>query len=759
MQSLTSSHENVHFPEPPLPTISDVAKRAGVSPVTVSRVINRADHVNPSTRKKVERAIKELGYVPNVVARSLRSKRTRTLGLLVPDITDWCWATVARGVEDSAQSRGYSLFLCNTDENPDKQRHYLDVVLGQRVDGVIIAPHDSDADSLSDLRSQNMPLVVVDRRIQGWDVDTVCTDSASGSRALTRHLIELGHKRIAVLSGPPTTSTAQERVAGYCMALIEVGIPVDPRLIKHGEFRSVSGERLTHQLLDGGTNPTAVFAASNTMARGVMNALEKRGLRIPEDIALVCFDDVADASSFFPFLTVVVQPAYDMGTNAAQLLFSRLGSQSSRQPRHVVLPTRLVKRFSCGRHLKNNGRSSISLPIPKDPQMRGILVKPLNSEERQGLYQCLNIVDSSVTAGVAHSPEYEASDVNRLLKVLRHQEADRLPHLDLWTTSQSVYEYILGRELQYDIEDTRIEGQPVSPEDHVEFAARMGMDAVVCNFTWRPNNIFGRASDGSEQYVNGTVKTWADLDDLEPAPSLADQLNRLERYLQAVEGTGVGVIASFTSFFDSAMRAVGLLDSLYLFYDDLQFLEALMDILLAHQEQVVRAVCDRFAADLAFVLISDEIAHNVGLMIRPDMFQEIFPHRMRRLIEPAREHGKLVAIHTKGKMDKVLPILHDIGFDIVHPMEPECNNIFEMNKQWGDKMAFVGGIPTSLLAYGNWEKIEETVRDYCVRLGTGGGYVLGSSAHIADGVPPQNFWAMVQAVHKYGSYDALGDGG
>ena len=173
------------------------------------------------------------------------------------------------------------------------------------------------------------------------------------------------------------------------------------------------------------------------------------------------------------------------------------------------------------------------------------------------------------------------------------------------------------------------------------------------------------------------------------------------------------------------MRAVGLLDSLYLFYDDLQFLEALMDILLAHQEQVVRAVCDRFAADLAFVLISDEIAHNVGLMIRPDMFHEIFPHRMRRLIEPAREHGKLVAIHTKGKMDKVLPILHDIGFDIVHPMEPECNNIFEVKKQWGDKMAFVGGIPTALLAYGNWEKIEETVRDYCVRLGAGGGYVLG----------------------------------
>jgi uroporphyrinogen decarboxylase len=252
------------------------------------------------------------------------------------------------------------------------------------------------------------------------------------------------------------------------------------------------------------------------------------------------------------------------------------------------------------------------------------------------------------------------------------------------------------------------------------------------------------------------VRTWADLDNLEPPPALSDQLNVLERYLRAAHGTGVGVFANFTSFFDSAMRAVGVIEALYLFYDDRHFLEALMDTLLGHQERVMRAVCDRFASELAFVLVNDEIAHNVGLMIRPDMFEEMVPPRMQRLIAPAREHGKLTGLHTRGRMDKVLPILQRTGFDVVHPVEPECNDLGELKQQWRGKMAFVGGIPQSLLAYGSWEKVEETVREQCARLATGGGYVLGASGPITEGIPPQNFWAMVQAAHKYGSYEALG---
>jgi hypothetical protein len=355
------------------------------------------------------------------------------------------------------------------------------------------------------------------------------------------------------------------------------------------------------------------------------------------------------------------------------------------------------------------------------------------------------------------STDYDKSDVNRLLKVLQHQEADRLPHLELWVTSQSVIEYVLEHKLEYDLSSARFGGQSIAPEDHVEFAQRLGMDAVTCDFSWRPNNIFKKASDGTEHYVGGSVKDTTDLQNLESPPSLANQLSYLERYLRAAQGTGVGILANFTSFFDSALRAVGLSDSFFLFHDDPSLLEKLMDIILDHQQQVMTAVCDRFASDLAFVLVSDYIAHNAGPLIHPDMFLQIFPQRMSRLIAPAKEHGKLVAVHTDGKIDGLLPVLHGVGFDIVHPVQPECNDIFALRQQWAGKMAIIGNIPTSLLAYGSKEKIVERVRDYCLKLAPGGGYVLGASASIQEGVPPENFVAMMRAAHQYGRYGALGN--
>jgi uroporphyrinogen decarboxylase len=175
-----------------------------------------------------------------------------------------------------------------------------------------------------------------------------------------------------------------------------------------------------------------------------------------------------------------------------------------------------------------------------------------------------------------------------------------------------------------------------------------------------------------------------------------------------------------------------------------------MNILLEHQECVMRAVCDRFAHDLAFVLVNDDIAYNSGLLIRPEMFAEVFPQRMKWLIAPAREHGKLVAMHTDGRMKKVLPIIEECGFDIAHPIEPESNDIFELKREWAGRLALVGNIPTPLLAYGTKEQIQETVKEYCERLGPGGGWVLGSSTSIMDGVPPENFVVMTEACHKYG---------
>lgn len=353
---------------------------------------------------------------------------------------------------------------------------------------------------------------------------------------------------------------------------------------------------------------------------------------------------------------------------------------------------------------------------------------------------------------------YDKSDVSRLLMALNHQEPDRLPHIELWVTSKGVYEYVLERELNYAIGDAAEGGQSITPEDDVEFAQRLGEDGVLCNFNWRPNNVLRLATDGTEHYVDGTIKTWADLDDLEPPPSLDDQIRYLERYLRAAQGTGVGVIANLTSFFDSAMLAIGVADSFYMFHDNLPLVEKLMDALLEHQEKVMRAVCDRFARDLALVMVNDDIGHNSGLMVHPDLFMEIFPHRMRRLIAPAKEHGKLVLMHTDGEMERILPILYDIGIDVNHPVEPESNDIFELKKKWAGKMALIGNIPTVLLAYGSKDEIEETVREYCVRLAPGGGYVLGSSTSIMDGVSPANFVAMVESVHKYGRYGALGKG-
>ncbi len=737
--------------------ISDVAKRAGVSPVTVSRVINSAKDVSPATREKVRQAIEELGYIPNVVARSLRSKRTRALALVVPDITNPFWTTVARGVEDAAQSHNYSVLLCNTDESPTKQLRYLDVVASQRVDGVIIAPCDSDVRNLDSLRTRAIPAVVIDRRLEGWDVDSVYGDSISGARALVGHLIELGHRRIAMISGPQKASTAEDRVTGYCKALSEAGLPLDPRLIKRGEFRAVSGEHLAYQVLDEGLNPTAIFAANNAIAIGVIDALEKRGLAIPQDVALVCFDDFHNASRFFPFLTVVVQPAYEMGMNAAQLLFSRLEAQPAPQPRHVVLPTRLIIRYSCGSGLKE-GYAAPSLPSLKDLHTQSILVKPLTADEQPGSADRITAMTIPASDRGQPAPDYDKSDVNRLLKAFQHQEADRLPHLELWVTSRPVCEFVLERKLDYDIADGRAGGQSLTPEDHVEFARRLGMDAVACDFSWRPNAAFGKAADRAEHYAGGSVKTWADLADLEPFLPLADQLNTLERYLRAAQGTGVGVFANFTSFFDSALLAMGKADALRLFHDSRPFLERLMDILLEHQEMVAQAVCDRFSEDLAFVLVDDVVANSAGLMIPTDMFIEIFPHRIERLIAPAKERGKLVAMHTGGKMDKVLPILYAAGFNAVHPVEPESNDIFELKRQWAGRLALIGNIPAALLAHGSSEEIEAKVREYCVKLAPGGGYVLGSSVGVVEGILPQNFVTMTQAVHKYGRYGSLGNG-
>lgn len=731
-----------------MPTISDVAKQAGVSPATVSRVIQGAKNVRSTTRERVERAIEELAYVPSVAAQSLRSRRTRSLALVVSDITNTFWTTVARGVEDEAQRHGYSVLLCNTDENLAKQLRYLDLLISQQVDGVIIAPFDSDAQHLDKLRLRNIPTVLVDRRIKGWDVDSVSGDSVAGARALVQHLIGLGHKRIAVVSGPETTSTAEDRIAGYRLALAEAGIAIDARLIRRGEYRSSTGEELTHQLLDEGLNPSAIFATNNAIAIGVINALAKRGLQIPQDIALGCFDDLPNASHLFPFLTVVAQPAYDMGVNAAQLLLSRLDSGVDLRPRHVVLPSRLIVRHSCGQRLGENGRSALSLPIANNALGSGVMVKPFSAEERRKYAAYLSDGlrppgrKASASGATDRFSDYDKSSADRLLTVLQHREADRVPHLEFEITSKAIYEYVLERELDYGPTGVIQGTQPTDvmcppcPEDHVEFALRLGMDAVPCYFSWRPRN--------------------AEPNELEPPPSLTGQLSYLERYLRAAQGTGVGIIAGFSSFFDTAMLATGIMNAPHRFQRGRTQLERWMDAILENQEKVMRVVCDRFGDDLALIMICDNIAHHAGLMIPTDLFMRVFQPRMARLIAPAKEHGLLLMMHSGGKVSQLVPFLRDMGFDAIHPVDPSFDDIYEVRKRWQGKVAIVGNVPTALLARGDPDRIEARVREYCIRLAPGGGYVLSSSGNITEDIPAANFVAMTMAVHKFGRYRALG---
>jgi LacI family transcriptional regulator len=332
--------------------IRDVAKLAGVAPITVSRVVNSADGVTAETRQRVQQAIDHLHYVPNSLARSLRSRQSHTIALLVSDIANPFWTTAARGVEDTAAENDYRTILCNTDENPDKEANYLSLLVERRVDGVIVAPATREKKRLALLKQQQVPCVLIDRRVDGFKADRVYGDSRTGARLLVDHLIGLGHRRIALINGPSTISSAQDRAAGYRESLEQHDIAVEDDLLFQGDFKQESGYRLTRQALAGDPPPTAIFAANNFIALGVLQALYESGRRVPEDVALVCIDDVPFLSAIDPFLTVAAQPAYEMGEWAARLLIERLTTQRTARTREVVLAPQLIIRRSCGQELR-----------------------------------------------------------------------------------------------------------------------------------------------------------------------------------------------------------------------------------------------------------------------------------------------------------------------------------------------------------------------------------------------------------------------
>lgn len=333
-----------------MPTIRDVAKRAGVAPTTVSRVINNSGYTSAETRARVEAAIRELQYVPNSLSQSLRYKRTNTIALVLSDITNPFWTTVTRGVEDAASEHGIHVFLCNTDEKPDKTASYVDKLLQRQTDGFLFVPTGTDAEILQKIKKQGVPLVVLDRTVDDVAVDVVRSDSVGGAQRLTDYLIGLGHRRIAMIPGPRNIATSVQRLEGYRLALAAHGIAYDETLVRYGQFNQENGVNVavTQALLrDLAPPPTAIFAGNNFISIGVLQAVYRAGLRVPEDISVVSFDDVPYNWHPEPFLTVMAQEPYKLGMHAAALLLALISGEEQPGSRDVVLPVQLVERHSC----------------------------------------------------------------------------------------------------------------------------------------------------------------------------------------------------------------------------------------------------------------------------------------------------------------------------------------------------------------------------------------------------------------------------
>jgi LacI family transcriptional regulator len=327
-------------------TIHDVAVRAGVSATTVSHVINQTRPVSDELSARVQDAMRELGYQPNTLERSLRRKQTHTVGLLVPDSANPYFAEIASAVEDASFDVGYMVIVCNSAGDPAREMLYLDLLLNKQVDGVLLMPA-GDASAIRPRLTPELPLVLLDRELPGLAVDCVLTDNVLGGHLATEHLIERGHHRVACVTGPPGVASAAARVEGYTRALATVGMAVDDELLVEGDFSDSSGYAAARRLLVIDDPPTALFACNDLMAIGAIGFAARFGVRIPAELAVIGFDDIHLAAYTNPSLTTVSQPTTELGRVAVQLLLERMQDRSL-DPRRRLLAPRLVVRSSTG---------------------------------------------------------------------------------------------------------------------------------------------------------------------------------------------------------------------------------------------------------------------------------------------------------------------------------------------------------------------------------------------------------------------------
>ena len=330
-------------------TVADVAREAGVSTATVSRVFNHSPLVTEKTVREVLAVAERLNYNPSRVARRLRAQQSATgvVGVIITDIQNPFFSEVVRGIEDVAFNTEHGIITCNSDEDGEKERFYINTLISEQVSGLVIAPTPHNFDLLQNLVDRGYPIALVDRTGDEQNFDSVKVNNAEGAKAAVKHLIEFGHKRIGMVGGIPGITTTIERYQGYINAHLEQGIEVDEKLVSYGNSRQDGGIEQTKKLLALKEPPTALFVTNNLMTLGCLQELHERRIAIPEEMAVVGFDDMPWAVALNPPLTAVKQPGYELGSSAADLLFKRI-SMPGRPANHLMLNADLKIRKSCG---------------------------------------------------------------------------------------------------------------------------------------------------------------------------------------------------------------------------------------------------------------------------------------------------------------------------------------------------------------------------------------------------------------------------
>lgn len=327
-------------------TIYDVAREANVSMATVSRVVNGNPNVKPATRKKVVEVIERLGYRPNAVARGLASKKTTTVGVIIPDISSTFFAELARGIEDIATMYKYNIILSNSDQNLDKELHLLNTMLGKQVDGIVFMGGNITKELVSEFEKTFVPIVLAGSIEESESIPSVNIDYEQAAYDAVSTFIENGHKEIAIVIGPLHEPINRERkLAGYKRALTEAGLSIKEELVVEGDYTYDSGIEAFEKLLESEPKPTAIFSGSDEMALGIIHGAEDKGYKIPVDFEVISSDNTRLSLMVRPQLTTVVQPLYDIGAVAMRLLTKYMNKEEVKE-HIVVLPHRIERRNS-----------------------------------------------------------------------------------------------------------------------------------------------------------------------------------------------------------------------------------------------------------------------------------------------------------------------------------------------------------------------------------------------------------------------------